>query len=100
MTIVGAWLRCGDSLPHADWTSIEDEFLGLGVYELFEDPEAPKAWTIVEWADRVGDVMPRDTLWIEITIEEDASRRSVACTTTDPRKIEAIGRMIEDLDRG
>jgi tRNA threonylcarbamoyladenosine biosynthesis protein TsaE len=75
----------------------EDEFLELGVDELFEDPEA---WTIVEWADRVVDVMPEDTLWIEITIEADADRRSVACTTADQRTVEALGRIREEFDRG
>jgi tRNA threonylcarbamoyladenosine biosynthesis protein TsaE len=43
----------------------EDEFLELGVDELFEDPQA---WTLIEWADRVESVMPRDTLWVKITI--------------------------------
>ena len=44
----------------------EDEFLELGVEELFEDQ---RAWTVVEWADRVAAVMPAATLWLRIDIE-------------------------------
>ena len=49
----------------------EDEFLELGVEELFEaSASAPQpAWTIVEWADRVADVMPRNTLWLNLTVQ-------------------------------
>lgn len=75
----------------------EDEFLELGVDELFDDPEA---WTIVEWADRVNDVMPQKTLWVEIQIEDDANRRTVTYQTTDQPTAEAIGRMMEEFDRG
>lgn len=46
----------------------EDEFLELGVQELFEDQQA---WTVIEWADRVANVLPIDTLWITITIDDD-----------------------------
>ncbi len=46
----------------------EDEFLELGVDELFEDDQA---WTLIEWADRVESVMPADTLWIEIKIADN-----------------------------
>lgn len=48
----------------------EDEFLELGVDELFEDD----AWTLVEWADRVADVMPSDTLWIKIDLDASDAR--------------------------
>jgi tRNA threonylcarbamoyladenosine biosynthesis protein TsaE len=44
----------------------EDEFLELGVEELFEDQGA---WTLVEWADRVAGVMPSTTLWLHIDFE-------------------------------
>ena len=53
----------------------EDEFLELGVEELFEDENA---WTIVEWADRVADIMPRDTLWICLELSEDHDGRSIS----------------------
>jgi len=56
----------------------EDEFLELGIQELFEDQQA---WTVIEWADRVEGVLPIDTLWITIEIDEgDASLRSIEFT--------------------
>ena len=43
----------------------EDEFLELGVDELFEESGA---WTVIEWADRVEAVMPPGALWIRIEL--------------------------------
>lgn len=64
------------TLHHLDAYRIadEDEFLELGVEELFEDPNT---WTLVEWADRVESVMPRETLWITLDIQENASIESL-----------------------
>jgi len=50
----------------------EDEFVDLGVDELFADPNA---WTIVEWADRVKSVMPAETIWIRIEVVDSDRRR-------------------------
>lgn len=62
------------TLHHLDTYRIadEDEFVELGVDELFADPTA---WTLVEWADRVTAMMPPGTLWIEIKIDDDDRRR-------------------------
>lgn len=49
----------------------DDEFLELGIEELFEQP----AISIVEWADRFKACMPKKTLWIEITSEDPQSTR-------------------------
>lgn len=51
--------------------SDEDEFVELGVDELFAAP----GWTLVEWADRVEGALPEDTLWIGFTITPDDRRR-------------------------
>lgn len=61
-------------LHHLDAYRIadEDEFLELGVEELFENE---RTWTLVEWADRVGDVLPTNTLWITIDIDGDQSNQ-------------------------
>lgn len=64
----------------------EDEFLGLGVDELFEDP---RAWTLIEWADRVEFVMPRDTFWIKIDIEDDSTRR-ISITSSDAALVQTL----------
>lgn len=66
----------------------EDEFLELGVEELFE---AENSWVIIEWADRVEAVMPPETLWIELDLEsgegsadQASPPRSVTMRTADP----------------
>lgn len=56
-------------IHHVDAYRVKDpdEFLELGVEELFDGPQI----TIVEWADRFRDLMPDSTVWI--TIELDAT---------------------------
>jgi tRNA threonylcarbamoyladenosine biosynthesis protein TsaE len=46
-----------------------DEFLELGIEELFEQ----QAITIIEWADRFVECMPKNTLWIELACEDPQS---------------------------
>ena len=71
----------------------EDEFLELGVQELFADQAA---WTLIEWADRVDSVMPTDALWIEIKIDDD-EHRSVVFKTEHPSTRAALNQVAEDL---
>ena len=76
--------RVGDrTLHHLDAYRVadEDEFLELGVEELFEEPGA---WTLIEWADRVRDVLPEETLWIAIDIDDDADYRSCQLHSSNP----------------
>jgi len=47
----------------------DDEFLELGIEELFEQP----AITIIEWADRFTRCMPVNTLWIEMKSQDPSS---------------------------
>ena len=49
----------------------DDEFLELGVEELFE---APQTLCVIEWGDRVRDVLPTETLWISIEWQTESSR--------------------------
>lgn len=49
----------------------EDEFLELGPDEYFESD----GLTLVEWADRVANCLPRQYLEIEIEVTGDQSRR-------------------------
>lgn len=52
----------------------EDEFLELGVEELFSEP----AICIVEWADRFPNCMPADCLWLLFDVDPtDPNRRTV-----------------------
>lgn len=80
------------TLHHLDAYRIadEDEFLEIGVEELFDQQDA---WTLVEWADRVRDVLPAETLWVEIEIEDDRRLRSVTFTTNDPRTASVLDRV-------
>ncbi len=77
------------TLHHLDAYRVtdDDEFLELGVEELFDDPQA---WTLVEWADLVRSVMPRETVWIKIDIEQDANRRQIAMFTQDDALRESL----------
>lgn len=47
-----------------------DEFLELGIEELFEQP----AITLIEWADRFVECMPKATLWIELLTQDPQSQ--------------------------
>ena len=51
----------------------EDEFLELGVEELFETD----AITIIEWADRISSVLPDEYLRIDIEVTGPTARRFV-----------------------
>ena len=87
----------------------EDEFLELGVEELFEDH---LAWTLVEWADRVAGVMPIATLWLRIDIEPTAvgtdrsdssghdpfdALRSVTMASADRSLADIAAKIVSDL---
>jgi tRNA threonylcarbamoyladenosine biosynthesis protein TsaE len=52
----------------------EDEFLELGVEELFSEPSI----SVVEWADRFPGCMPTDCLWLHFEVHPtDPNRRTV-----------------------
>lgn len=51
----------------------DDEFLELGIEELFEQ----SAITIIEWADRFARCMPKNTLWIEMKSEDPLSTNRI-----------------------
>lgn len=72
----------------------EDEFVELGVEELYDDAAS---WTLIEWADRVVAVLPDETLWVKIEIDEDHGRRSVTFTTTKPELAHAVDRLLCDV---
>jgi len=67
--------RGSRDLNHLDAYRVrdEDEFRELGVDELF----ASDAITIIEWADRVADVLPDEYLRIDIDVTGSTSRRFV-----------------------
>jgi tRNA threonylcarbamoyladenosine biosynthesis protein TsaE len=67
----------------------EDEFYELGVEELFDE----QAWTVVEWADRVRQEMPQDTLWIEIQLTDAPESRRLSFRTGCPQIAMALSRL-------
>lgn len=83
------------TLHHLDAYRVadEDEFLELGVEELFEDKSA---WALIEWADRVRHVLPQQTLWIEI-IPIDQDRRSIRMTAEHPPIAQTIDQIAEEV---
>lgn len=76
-------------LHHLDAYRIvdEDEFIELGVEELFDED---RAWTIVEWADRVRTCLPDETLWIKLSLTADSETRNVALWTDDSHLADVI----------
>ena len=60
---------------HFDVYRLKDseEFLELGVEEYLQRPGI----CVVEWADRVADVLPPDRLHIELTIVDSSTRRVI-----------------------
>jgi tRNA threonylcarbamoyladenosine biosynthesis protein TsaE len=69
----------------------EDEFRELGIEELFES----EAITIVEWADRVANVLPDDYLQIDIEVTGPTERR-FAVRAVGKR----LAKVITELRRG
>ncbi len=82
--------RCHDAndrgpreLHHLDLYRVvdEDEVWELGLEELWE---TTGAWTLIEWADRFADSLPRDTIWIRIFAPaESAGLREIELETSD-----------------
>lgn len=74
----------------------EDEFLELGIDELMDDN---RAWTIVEWADRVRSVMPPQTLWLEIRLDGGSQDRSLIFTTDNSDVFSALDQLSDSLNQ-
>jgi tRNA threonylcarbamoyladenosine biosynthesis protein TsaE len=64
------------TLHHLDAYRVgdEDEFLELGIEELFETPDA---WVWIEWAGRFESLLPPETLWIRIEVGGTGSQKAV-----------------------
>lgn len=84
------------TLHHLDAYRVadEDEFLELGVDELFEQTDS---WTLVEWADRVVDVLPIEALWLQIELTDDNERRDLWATCEDPHIAATLQLIAEKL---
>ena len=62
----------GRTLIHYDFYRLSDP--GLMAEDLAESISSPTAITIIEWADSVADVLPKNHRQFTITINDDGSR--------------------------
>ena len=69
----------GDLLIHYDFYRLSDP--GLMSEALAESINTPHAITVVEWADSVADILPKNHLKLNLTINDDGSRTVVKSTT-------------------
>jgi tRNA threonylcarbamoyladenosine biosynthesis protein TsaE len=71
-------------------TSALAEATALGLEEILADASLPDshsagAVVVIEWAERVADLLPPDTLYITLTqVSADANARSATLTTSSP----------------
>ena len=68
----------------------EDEFLELGAEELF----TADGVCLIEWADRVVDILPTDRLWIDISVTGTESRQFIITSSG-----ELSDRVVTNLQR-
>lgn len=63
----------GDPIYHFDLYRIENpqEALDMGIEEYFDSGEL----CLVEWPDRLGDLVPEEARTVSLFVEEDGSRR-------------------------
>ncbi len=75
------------TIHHIDAYRVQDldEFLELGVEEIFENSGV----TLIEWADRVRDVLPSDRIVIQLDWLGE-SQRYALLSSTGPRSREAL----------
>lgn len=70
--------RDGRRLYHVDLYRLDapQQAVEIGI----EEELAPDGWTIIEWADRIGDLLPPGTVRIQIEIVSENERRiMVSC---------------------
>lgn len=82
-------------VKQVDWTvhhvdayriADDDEFLELGIEELIEQPAT---LTLIEWAGKVENCLPAETLWVEIEYISDSSRQ-ISFSSPDARWSEFV----------
>jgi tRNA threonylcarbamoyladenosine biosynthesis protein TsaE len=68
----------------------EDELLDLGIEEMMESD----AITVIEWADRFPQLLPRDCLSIHFDLGTDSDHRIVNLYATGPRSQEILAKLV------
>ena len=64
----------------------EDEFIELGGEELLEED----ATILVEWPERIARCMPDDAVYIDLSVEEDSSKRTVTAICRDKMLVRCV----------
>jgi tRNA threonylcarbamoyladenosine biosynthesis protein TsaE len=68
-----------------------EEFWELGVEEMFDSPN----WTIIEWAERVKECLPKN--YLQLTLEVvNANERKARISTSDKNYASLIGKISGD----
>jgi len=85
---------CRPAVFHLDAYRIgdEDELLELGIEEMLDSD----AITIVEWADRFPNVMPRNTLIVHLEVGESQESRLADLQVTGERAKSILTKLIAD----
>jgi tRNA threonylcarbamoyladenosine biosynthesis protein TsaE len=81
-------------LCHVDAYRIgdEDEFLEIGIEEVLESD----CVTIIEWADRFPDLLPRDHLVLQFSqVEAGPNQRRIHAIATGPRSLDWLSRSVD-----
>ena len=72
------------SLHHYDFYRLQEP--GVMSYELAESLADPKAVTVVEWAETVEEVLPKDRIVITLKYTPDGEARIVSCDAPNSRE--------------
>lgn len=57
----------------------EKDLLGLGLQEIFVDPDSV---VLVEWADKLGELLPRNRVDVRFSVFEDGKHHVSICKTS------------------
>jgi tRNA threonylcarbamoyladenosine biosynthesis protein TsaE len=81
-------------LCHVDAYRIgdEDEFLEIGIEEVLEND----CVTIIEWADRFPDLLPRDHLMLQFSqLKAEPHQRRIHAIATGPRSLDWLSSSLD-----
>ncbi len=79
-SIINQYLVDGEIVYHSDWYRIADE--EEAIQSGIEDMLQQKGIKIVEWWERVPDLLPQSTLYIDIQVLDEETRQMKCSTAT------------------
>jgi len=72
----------------------EDEFLELGIEEMFDE----QAVTIIEWAERFPNLLPKDFLHMAIDLGDHPETRDISFRAVGSRAVKTIDRLLLSIE--